>query len=85
LHALKMSTTDEERRQVLANGKYDSVIQSLRDALENKAAIHEPWTSGVVTLPQSENTLFYEQQDGTPRFALSILSVGFVSHHGRAP
>ena len=62
-----MSTLDEKHREALANEDSDGVIQRLRDALQNKSVVHEPWTSGVLTLPESETTLFYEQQDGTPR------------------
>ena len=55
----------EKRRKALANQNSDGVIQRLRDALKNKSVIYEPWTSGVVTLPESETTLFYQRQDGT--------------------
>jgi hypothetical protein len=45
----------------------DTTIESLRDSLSNKDALHEPWTSGIVTLPEPAKTLFYEREDGTPR------------------
>jgi len=60
-----MSALDEKRKEALANRNSDGVIQRLRDALENKSVMHEPWTSGILTLPESETTLFYERQDGT--------------------
>jgi len=60
-----MSALDEKRKEALANKNSDGVIQRLRDALENKFVMHEPWTSGILTLPESETTLFYERQDGT--------------------
>jgi len=63
-----MSTSDDKSREALANKDSDGVIQRLCDALKNKSVGHEPpWTSGVLTLPESETTLFYERQDGTPR------------------
>lgn len=52
-----------------------STIQQLRAALENKTGLHEPWTSGVITLPESKATLFYERQDGTA----SSLKLGSVT------
>jgi len=66
-HSLQMSTSDDKSREALANKDSDGVIQRLCDALKNKSVVHEPWTSGVLTLPESETTLFYERQDGTPR------------------
>jgi len=50
----------EKRRKALANQNSDGVIQRLRDVLQNNSIIHEPWTSDVVTLPESETTFFYE-------------------------
>jgi len=50
----------EKRREALANQNSDGVIQRLRDVLQNNSIIHEPWTSDVVTLPESETTFFYE-------------------------
>jgi len=60
-----MSTLNEKHSEALADENSDGVIQCLRDALKNKSVIHEPWTSGVVTLPESETTLFYQRQDGS--------------------
>jgi len=60
-----MLTLDEKHSEALADKNSDGVIQRLRDALKNKSVIYEPWTSGVVTLPESETTLFYQRQDGT--------------------
>jgi len=64
-HSLQMSVIDEKRKEALADKNSDGVIQRLRDALENKSVIHEPWTSGILTLPESETTLFYERKDDT--------------------
>jgi len=50
----------EKRREALANQNSNGVIQRLRDVLQNNSIIHEPWTSDVVTLPESETTFFYE-------------------------
>jgi len=46
----------EKRREALANKNSGGVIQRLRDALKNNSIIHGPWTSDVVTLPESETT-----------------------------
>jgi len=64
-HSLQMSAIDEKRKEALVNKNSDGVIQLLRDALENKFTIHEPWTSGVLTLPEYETTLFYKRKDDT--------------------
>jgi hypothetical protein len=45
----------------------DTTIQTLRDSLVDKAYLHEPWTSGVISLSEPEKILFYETEDGTPR------------------
>ncbi|KAF9441611.1 hypothetical protein P691DRAFT_715038 [Macrolepiota fuliginosa MF-IS2] len=45
--------------------KEDDAIKQLRNALSSMDHLHEPWTSGVITLSEPEKKLFYEQQDGT--------------------
>jgi len=64
-YSLQMLTLDEKHSEALADKNSDGVIQRLRDALKNKSVIHEPWTSGVFTLPESKTTLFYQRQDGS--------------------
>ncbi len=50
------------------NQKDDSiVVEQLRAALTSEDVLHEPWTSGVVSLPDTQAILFYERQDGTSR------------------
>ncbi|KAF9442836.1 hypothetical protein P691DRAFT_779192 [Macrolepiota fuliginosa MF-IS2] len=49
----------------LPNKKGDDSIEQLRNALGSMDHLHEPWTSGVITLSEPEKKLFYERQDGS--------------------
>ncbi len=44
----------------------NTIVEQLRQTLTNRD-VHEPWTSGVVSLSAPEATFSYQRQDGTSR------------------